>query len=166
MNEQTHIYVRNDGTYPADAVVMSIDDDAVRFFPLGGGWGYRMKKNEFFDEFRAATKEEKELTTSMRSGRFKLDGCDEIFYGYTHGFLWNGFACPSFEFGEAERVCKLIGDPSCKMEIDDREVRTFWEGDEKPYETFKAELMLTVDGVKALYPVGSHGWCWWEGKDE
>lgn len=164
MSEQTHIYVRNDGTYPADAVVMSIDDDAVRFFPLGGGWGYCMKKNEFFDEFRAATKEEKELSKPMRSGRFMLEGCDEIFYGYTHGFLWNGFECPSFEFGEAERICEQDFGQYVKMEIDDNEVRSQFSND--PIETFKAELMLTVDGVKTLYPVGSHGWCWTEVTDD
>lgn len=167
MTEETHIYVPNEGKYPDDAVVMSIEEhtDAVKFFPLGGGFAYRVPRADFFDDFRAATLEERALVRPLRKAKFKLDGdCDE-YVGYTDGMKWNGWATPVFAADEAYRMARKEG--WLQLFVNDHRAYTEMPGHDDGeggcvYEKFECELVLTVDGVVQVWPIGTMGWCWME----
>src|SRR5262245_41978657 len=96
---------------------------------------------------------------------FRIDGIEGTFKGWTFGEHWNGWACPCFEKEEADRLIKgLQEQPQWKgtayyarqcdsyivIEADDADGGHTWEGAD----------ILTEEGSRHIYAIGSSFWCW------
>ena len=100
----------------------------------------------------------------LRPGRFRVDGLDGTYDGFTRGQTWNGFAVPYFPLSEARRVAddyaaQPPGDGPYAAEYDaGRDLIRLYEPSSGEWdETPRVE----VDG-HSLYPVGAHLWTWEE----
>lgn len=101
----------------------------------------------------------------LRPGRFRIDGLDGIYDGFSRGETWNGFAVPYFPLAEARRIASdfaaqppsLDGQALGEYDADRDLVRlrdpSSDDWDETP--------CIEVDG-RSLYPVGAHLWTWEE----
>jgi hypothetical protein len=105
---------------------------------------------------------------TLRESHFHLDAFPEESYrGYTRGQTWNGWACPYFEFEEAQRVVQSQVRRSNDLE-DDREYKAeyrqgedafcFWDPYYEEWITYES---IEIDGKK-FYPVGAFEWTWVE----
>ena len=100
----------------------------------------------------------------FRSGRFRVDGLDGTYDGFTRGQTWNGFAVPYFPISEARRVAddyaaQPPGDGPYTAEYDaGRDLIRLYEPSSGEWdETPPVEV-----GGHSLYPVGAHLWAWEE----
>ena len=101
----------------------------------------------------------------LRSGRFRIDGLDGTYDGFTRGEKWNGFAVPYFPLAEARRIASdfaaqppsLDGQALGEYDADRDVVRLRDPSSEDWDETPRVE----VDG-RPLYPVGARLWTWEE----
>lgn len=86
--------------------------------------------------------------------RFRID-CGEAFEGWHDPDVrWNGFACPLFERTEADRVAGAFGLRYVDADDAYRDDTDLYAG--------------TDQDDLHLYPIGAHGWTWWdvEGEEE
>lgn len=79
---------------------------------------------------------------------------------------WNGWACPAFTKEEAIKVLDQLGN-CMEYELNwtyDPTRDTFIVNgmSQDEVETFTGTKYHTVDGVKTLYAIGAHAWCWEE----
>lgn len=96
---------------------------------------------------------------------FCIGSIPNKFYGYTDGSDWNGFACPFFEYGEAETVLaesKLNGyEWGYDTETDAFIVRSTADPQDWEPEVFKATQIRLVDGTEIrAYGIGAYSWTW------
>lgn len=103
----------------------------------------------------------------FRKTKFGMDAIDGVYEGYTDGDTWNGWACPYFEYSEAERVLKASQVNGFLWSYDKSEDRfTVWNRAEYPAkdapEVFRAaEIDAGGRSIRA-YPVGAYTWIWEE----
>jgi len=84
---------------------------------------------------------------------------DKAFSAYVDKSVrWNGWLCPYFTRGEAERVVDAL-----QIGVYDAERDAFVVQDEdgQPYEAFERTALTAEDG-SALYAVGAYSWSWCE----
>lgn len=92
----------------------------------------------------------------IEKGEFWLDGFEEPIKGWTFGEDWNGFECPYFEEDQAIEISKLVNGKY------DKKDQSFTFPDESD-DIYRAELILTPDGVKKVWPIGAYNWTWTKG---
>ena len=105
------------------------------------------------------------LPEGFRPGRFRVDGLDGTYDGFTRGDTWNGFAVPYFPLAEARRIAADFaaqppnpdGQPIGEYDADRDVVRLRDPSSDDWDETSRVE----IDG-RSLYPVGAHLWTWEE----
>lgn len=89
----------------------------------------------------------------MKQTVFNIDGFKGAYIGYTFGDRWNGWACPYFEFAEAERI---MHNSDGQMTYDkDTDTFTFII-DEDNMDSWQG---FDRDG-KHLYGIGAYSWVW------
>jgi hypothetical protein len=104
----------------------------------------------------------KRPSVKLIPGRVALDAMDETFACLLEaGENWNGYACPWFTKGEADRIMQaLTAAPSrvaTKATYDEKHdtYTVLLEGDEWMFSGTEH------NGIK-IYPIGTRGWCWGE----
>lgn len=101
--------------------------------------------------------------------RFSIDGLD-TYEGFHRGESWNGWACPAFERGEAERIAadyRAQGDrlpgPFSATYDSDTDAFLFQEPDDDPADgpiSFGSGT-IDADGVaRTVYFIGTNYWTW------
>ena len=157
-------WVRKDGVYPKDAVMVSkAINGVVSFCKLGGGFVYEVSEDVMTRSFREATRKELTEPTYIECNFSFDDGCDEspIYKGYTDGKRWNGWAMPYFEEEVAKSVVANsanIGDDFRHIPEHDMFIMKFLMQDEE--ETFEATEILINGEVKKVYAIGAGSWTW------
>jgi hypothetical protein len=110
---------------------------------------------------------EQTVERELEESEFYLDMFPgETFHGYTSGDTWNGWACPLFPKGEADRIAEAFDglehpyDGSEHRAAYDEEGDTFvfYEPTSDSYEAFRG---IDVEGT-TLYPIGTYAWSWSE----
>ncbi len=92
----------------------------------------------------------------MRESKFTIETLPEYsFEGFSKGDDWNGWACPYFSFGEAQRVVKAHDSGTARYD-EENDQFIFILGDEE--EVYPA---VSENGRK-LYPIGNGNWIWEE----
>ena len=102
----------------------------------------------------------------MRQSTFMLDALGECpFAGYTGGEEWNGFACPYFDFDQAQALIAAWQEQGWAAGYDEGTDafvfsvnQNFETGEPEESEKFAA---IERDG-RRLYPIGAFGWTWEE----
>lgn len=87
---------------------------------------------------------------------FTMDGNADAYVGYTSGANWNGWACPNFEVNEAFRIMEEFNKCAETPMHYDEATDSF----RVDYEVYKGINCKTAEGIKHLYPIGSHCWVW------
>lgn len=106
----------------------------------------------------------------------ETDGSDTWWAVYNPRTRWNGFVCPRFPRGEAERMRVYMDALSAKVGPDGLTDTLRWDGDvavvvSSQYNTDGGNLepgeQPAEDRIEAdergLYPIGAYSWCWHEG---
>jgi|SRR5579883_1012368 len=97
-------------------------------------------------------------TLFFRKARFRIDGFDGEFEGWTDGTAWNGWAKPRFEVATALRVAQAMN--GAFDEQRDCVVTQSQEGEE---ELWPAEQIVALGGTTLkVYPIGAEAWIWEE----
>jgi hypothetical protein len=101
----------------------------------------------------------------MRAAKFSIDTYgDQVFEGFSNDQEWNGWACPLFNFEQAQRIvdaCKQ-GKGHAFYDADRDQFVFYLDGttSDDP-EVYTSE---EVEGNK-LYPIGAFNWIWEEQAD-
>jgi len=137
----------------------------------------------FSPESQAKNKLRKVPEHELRNPKWKqirvtLDWEDGFYVTcWTTGDRWNGWVCPSFEFKEAERLCRRLNEDSKDYEglstvKYDKAKDAFiitdpnYDDPEERFTEHKGEV-FDVNGKKLkLYDIGSHCWTWSEAPEE
>lgn len=106
----------------------------------------------------------------MRQSTFMLDALGErAFNGYTGGEEWNGFACPYFDFDQAQALVAAWREKGWATHYDEAADafvfsvnQDFETGESEEFEEFPA---VARDGQN-LYAIGAFAWTWEETADE
>lgn len=93
---------------------------------------------------------------------FTIDGFVPAYLAYTNGDTWNGWDTPYFEVNEALQVMRDYNkDAESPMQYDEAtdtfhvtETECTSEGN------WKGRNIVTEDGIKHLYGIGSYSWVW------
>ncbi len=166
------IIVPRRGKYPEDAFrVDTVTIDGVEAFPLGGGFGGKLKDPR---EFRVVTPDEiAQAGETLRPAKFygdwfeDSDGAPTKFPGFTTGKTWNGWACPYFTKKVADQVMEktnyaaslnMANDTRPAVYDPERDAYIFYSGTgaDEEQEVYAAEMI----GGKKLYPIGGGSWTW------
>ncbi len=103
----------------------------------------------------------------FKRSSFSMDALEGIFEGYSDGETWNGWACPYFEYLEAERVLTASEKNGFVWSYDashDRFIVRLAKDDpavDAP-ETFEARTIGVGNTTIKVYPVGAYFWIWEE----
>lgn len=137
------------GSYPTDAIIESSDGIC---FPLGGGFGFRLKDRSFF---REVTQEEL-AARHYRPAQYSIDG-GQAYSGHSTGRRWNGWECPLFTREVAEQILSDAGLKFDYLAESDqfRVLNEYAHPEEDPCEYAQG---IEHAGVR-LYPI-MDGWCW------
>ncbi len=103
----------------------------------------------------------------FRKAQFGMDAIEGIYEGYTNGDTWNGWACPSFEYSEAERVLNASRINGFLWSYDNAKDKFIvWNKTEHPDknapEVFEAKEIDVEGHLIRVYPVGAYAWIWEE----
>ncbi|MHC1769474.1 MAG: hypothetical protein AB9869_35185 [Verrucomicrobiia bacterium] len=162
--EKGNVIVPVESTYPTGALVVFgyEPDGTLLAYPQGGGLRYRFKPGSE-RQFRLVGQDEMEKPL-WRRARFEIEGVEKTFEGWTDGTLWNGWAKPYFEFGEAEKLMTALNDPMCSYDAaQDRFVTKSSSGED---ESWTAEVIAGLGGTRLkVYGIGAGAWVWDEEKD-
>lgn len=165
------------GKYPEDAlVVILVSEDRKRFqaSPEHGGrvWNFDLTAIGRYG-FRFVQPEE--LRVAWRQGNFAIDGIDGVFRGWTTGELWNGWATPSFEKKETERLMKAFTESKLsyglKKELADwkydkaKDAFVYYDSEGEGLSEDQGFEMTWRGKTRMLYPIGD-GWTWSEEAEE
>ena len=136
------------------AVIQEIDGK-VMIAPPGGGMGYKIDKDRFFNENEEVDEEE---TYKLRYRLIGAEWMEAKFMAYSPEMKWNGWATPWFTREQINEIIKLM--PNLRLEgnsvmYDDPDYP-----EDGPQE-FEFELKDTEHGKIELCPLGD-GWCWTE----
>lgn len=94
----------------------------------------------------------------MRQSQFIIEVTgDEAFEGYTESTLWNGWACPFFDFANAQRIVAAFA--PLQEAAYDADLDEFVFASEDGEERFGA---VEIEGAGKLYPIGAGTWIWEE----
>jgi len=91
---------------------------------------------------------------------------EETFEGFTFGHTWNGWACPYFSLEESMKIMVALNnaEPCDGQQVLNLKAGVFFlvdiDGDYS--EDIQPQKIMTEDGEKELYPIGSHCYCWWD----
>lgn len=163
------VIVPEGGKYPEDAleVIEAVKGRTFRAAPLGGGPVYNFGPEHVAKYgFRAVRPDE--MKAEWRKGRFSMDFMGEkSAEGWTTGELWNGWATPFFEKGDAEAVLRELAGTYAEMGETyrwgyDPEGDAFSSQsphDEEPERT-EGEWIMTPEGRKRVYGIGAYSWTW------
>lgn len=105
----------------------------------------------------------------MRQSTFMLDALGERpFPGYTGGEAWNGFACPYFDFDQAQVLVAAWREQGWAAHYDET-ADAFVFSVNQDFETGKSDeseafAAVEIEGHK-FYPIGAFGWTWEEQHD-
>ena len=98
----------------------------------------------------------------LKKNRFAIENLHPFDGYHQSSDLWNGWEKPYFEWGVAQEIVKwnnewngnkqLEADPKNQVIVD-------WEDPEQPFE-IAGEKMITEDGEKVLYSLGTGWWIW------
>lgn len=111
------------------------------------------------------------LSEGFQPGRFRVDGLDGTYDGFTRGETWNGWAVPYFPLAEARRVADDYAaqpaglDGQTKAEFDaDRDLIRLYDPSSGEWDEYGPVEIGDGTGYApgALYPVGAHLWTWEE----
>jgi hypothetical protein len=145
--------------YPDCAVVVDGYDQRGRLVmhPIGGGLETHLTALSA-GVFRLVSEDER-VGTLFRSTRFVLSDSEAVFEGWTDGRLWNGWAMPRFEKGEAERLVRWLGEGQGRYDgAQDAFVTRAHCGED---EIWRAETVIISDGSAVkVYPIGAGSWVW------
>lgn len=102
------------------------------------------------------------MNREIKKGMFCIDEDMGIFEGYSSDKIWNGWDCPMFTREMADRICQAFSDNetitlSYHEQSDCFVVNYLIEG---MTDRFEGEDFEIDRGIKHLYPLGSHEWCW------
>lgn len=155
-------FVKTNGCVPQQAVeVIGRDEREVRFFPVGGGFQYRMAASTFDASHRPVRPEEYTHLPAY-AAVYDIDGMFGGLPGYSFGHRWNGWARPYFPKESCDRIVAHAG----KGARYDQETDTYLiprdEGSDAPadFETYPAQDM-TVAGTRIkVWAIGSGSWTW------
>jgi len=157
--EKHQIIVRDDGSFPQNALVVAghESDGCLLAYPLGGGVQFRIPAHDI-PRFSAVSDDEK--TAIFSKAVFTLDGLDKGLEGWSDGTLWNGFEKPKFDRATAISVLSALG---FQWEFDEAKdcfhVMGCNEDDE--ISSYAAEVIALPDGGTAkVYGVGSGDGIW------
>jgi hypothetical protein len=154
------------GKYPEGAVVFNAKTQT--FYPMGGGPVYRAGP-DFLERFRVVTAEE--MKPTWQPAMFELAGVGR-FRGYTCGQVWNGWACPVFDYKTARSVLEKMGaaDHDCgtmkftwgfNLTEDAFYHHSLDDGMTESAECREVGQFIQVnEGTLLVYPIGAQQWCW------
>jgi hypothetical protein len=128
---------------------------------MGGGFIRRIPL-EFFKNYEVVPESDKELL--FRRGKFQIDD-STIFDGWTCDGVWNGWACPSFEYDVA---VKILTEFKCKFTFDPiKRIFTveYFEEDDFPYKWGEFDIDDPSGNKVSLYGIGCYEWIWDEVKE-
>lgn len=96
----------------------------------------------------------------LRSAQFTIETLDnQRFEGYAHGQEWNGWACPLFDFDQAQQLVKAYQQQNQNAYYDQAlDAFIFVDDVVEEQEEFG---VLEMDGRK-LYAIGAGAWIWEE----
>ena len=159
--ESDDILVRtNDAGTGGWLVVVGYEPNGgLQVHPQGGGPQYIVPQAAQCD-YRVV--EQSEMGSSLwQKSKFELEGCDQVFEGWTSGRRWNGWAMPYFELAEAKRLTEAIAENGVRYDAErDAFVSFGIDGDE---EVWEGTVISTVGASSIkVYGVGAGAWIWEE----
>lgn len=184
MIDRTQEYMYKEGDYPKSAINVDKVDmikNSVKFYDMGGGFLKSCSIDTFNERFREVTEQDKETQPYLAYfsidqwegepdhsiGMYKLKDYEGVaFKGYTHGYSWNGWATPCFEY---ETALYLINDMNMMEETDraryDEEsdsfiIKAYDYPEEDDPEVYEGADIIVNGETKHVYGIGSGFWCW------
>ena len=157
--ESDDILVRtNDAGTGGWLVVVGYEPNGgLQVHPQGGGPQYIVPQAAQCD-YRVV--EQSEMGSSLwQKSKFELEGCDQVFEGWTNRFRWNGWEMPYFELFEAKRVIEAISENGVTYDPERDAFVTSGIGGEE--EVWRGSEICTLDGSRIkVYGIGAGAWIW------
>jgi hypothetical protein len=104
----------------------------------------------------------------MDRSQFSINDGQTYHDGFTNGTLWNGWACPSFEYNVCVDIMNEINALSEAYQsgesifYDPQHDAFVYKQDNEIWDTYNATAIKFEGETIKVYSLGAFGWVWWD----